>query len=147
MIAVRLIEGPRMTCAASPHYLKGRDIPRTPDELHAHDCIRHRWTYDDSIRPWTFEKDGEQIDIAVDGRLILNDLNLVLIAALAGAGIGYFPLGMIGRPLAEGKLVRLLDEFCWARAGAYIFYPSRRQVPAPLQAFIAFARKAVDSRP
>jgi DNA-binding transcriptional LysR family regulator len=145
MVAVRLIEGPFMTCVASPAYLEGREIPQTPDDLHAHNCIRHRWSYDDTLRPWTFEKDGQQVEIAVDGPLIVNDLNLAQIAALAGTGIAYLPRGMIGRVIAEGRLVSMLDDWRTARSGVYIFYPSRRQVPAPLQAFIAFARKAVNS--
>jgi DNA-binding transcriptional LysR family regulator len=143
MVAVRLVEGPFMTCVASPAYLAARAIPKTPDDLRAHACIRHRWAYDDTIRPWSFEKDGQHIDVAVDGPLIVNDLNLAQIAALAGAGIAYLPRGMLGRVIEEGRLVSMLDDWRTARSGVYIFYPSRRQVPAPLQAFIAFARKAV----
>jgi DNA-binding transcriptional LysR family regulator len=145
MVAVPLIRDLRIGCVASPEYLKGRDIPATPNALQGHACIRHRWAFDDTIHPWHFEKDGESIDIAVDGPLIVNDLNLAVGAAVTGAGIAYLPLGMIGRPIAERKLLPLLSDWCPTRSGVYIYYSSRRQVPAPLQAFIAFARKAVNA--
>lgn len=145
MVAVRLLDPIRMVCAAAPSYLANRTPPRSPDELQDHLCIRHRWDYDDTIRPWLFERDGEQIEIAVNGSLVVNDLNLALSAALVGAGITFVPLGMINRPVAEGRLVPLLQDWGGTRSGVFIYYPSRRQMPAPLQAFIAFARTVIPS--
>ena len=143
MIAIRLLNEIRMVCVAAPSYLANRAPPQTPDALQEHACIRHRWGYDETIRPWLFQKGNEQIEIAVDGPLIVNDLNLALSAALAGAGIAYVPFGIVTRAIAEDRLVPMLQEWSSSRSGVFIFYPSRRQIPAPLQAFIAFARKMV----
>jgi DNA-binding transcriptional LysR family regulator len=54
---------------------------------------------------------------------------------------------MAQRFIAEGRLVPMLQDWCPTRSGVYIYYPSRRQVPAPLRAFIAFARRAVNPAP
>ena len=143
MIAIKLIDGIRLACVAAPSYLKGREIPRTPRDLAAHECIRHRWKIDETIRPWEFEKDGERIQIEPSGRLIVNEAQNVVTAAINGVGVAYLPLAMAARAIAAKQLTILLPEWCTSFSGLYIYYPSRRQVPAPLQAFIDFARKAL----
>jgi DNA-binding transcriptional LysR family regulator len=70
----------------------------------------------------------------------------VVTAALNGVGIAYLPLGMVVRHILDKQLVRLLIDWSTAYSGLYIYYPSRRQIPAPLQAFIEFARKATSRR-
>jgi DNA-binding transcriptional LysR family regulator len=143
MIAVKLIDTMRMGCFAAPRYLEGRPIPQSPEEMHAHACIRHRRDWDGIIHPWHFEKDGQKVDIDVHGPLIVNDLTLVLGATLTGAGIGYLPRGMAANYIANGQLVAMMQDWWPTFSGVYIYYPSRRQIPAPLGAFISFARRAV----
>jgi DNA-binding transcriptional LysR family regulator len=144
MIAVKLIDGIRLACVASPHYLEGRDAPRTPHDLQGHDCIRHRWRFDETVRPWQFEKDGERVEIAPHGRLIVNEAQNAVRAAVNGVGIAYLPQDMVGRFIAEKRLIPMLRDWCTSYSGLYIYYPSRRQIPAPLQAFIDFARRATN---
>jgi DNA-binding transcriptional LysR family regulator len=143
MIAVRIIDEIHTYCVASPSYLKDRDLPQAPEDLRAHECIRHRSQWDGAIHPWEFQRgDDNKVEIAVNGRLIVNDLYLALRAALAGAGIAYLSHNMSAPYRADGRLVPILAAWCVALSGVYIYYPSRRQIPAPLQAFISFARKA-----
>jgi DNA-binding transcriptional LysR family regulator len=146
MIAVKLVDGIRLVCVASPDYLAGREAPRTPRDLVAHECIRHRWKFDEPIRPWEFEKDGERIAIDPQGRLTLNEAQNVVLAAVNGIGIAYLPAVMVAPLVIEKQLTVLLSDWCTSYSGLYVYYPSRRQVPQPLQAFIDFARKAL-SRP
>jgi DNA-binding transcriptional LysR family regulator len=146
MIAVKLIDRIRLACVASPAYLKRREVPQVPADLMQHECIRHRWKFDEAIRPWEFEKDGERVEIEPQGRLIVNEAQNVATAAASGVGVGYLPLGMVARQILEKRLVQLLPDWSTAYSGVYIYYPSRRQTPAPLQAFIDFARKATSQR-
>jgi DNA-binding transcriptional LysR family regulator len=143
MIAVRVIDEIHMYCVGSPAYFKDREIPQTPEDLRTHDCIRHRWQWDGAVHPWEFQRgNAKKVEIAVQGRLIVNDVYLALRAALAGAGIAYLSHNMASPYRADGRLVPVLAAWCVALSGVYIYYPSRRQIPAPLQAFINFARKA-----
>jgi DNA-binding transcriptional LysR family regulator len=143
MIAVRIIDEIHMYCVGSPGYFKDREIPQTPEDLRAHECIRHRSQWDGAVHPWEFQRGNDKkVEIAVQGRLIVNDVYLALRAALAGAGIAYLSHNMASPYRADGRLVPVLAAWCVALSGVYIYYPSRRQIPAPLQAFINFARKA-----
>jgi len=143
MIAVRIIDEIHMYCVGSPSYFKDREIPNLPEDLRNHDCIRHRSQWDGAVHPWEFQRGNDKkVEIAVQGRLIVNDVYLALRAALAGAGIAYLSHNMASPYRADGRLVPVLAAWCVALSGVYIYYPSRRQIPAPLQAFINFARKA-----
>jgi DNA-binding transcriptional LysR family regulator len=143
MIAVRIIDEIHMYCVGSPSYFKDREIPQTPEDLRTHECIRHRSQWDGAVHPWEFQRGNDKkVEIAVQGRLIVNDVYLALRAALAGAGIAYLSHNMASPYRADGRLVPVLAAWCVALSGVYIYYPSRRQIPAPLQAFINFARKA-----
>jgi DNA-binding transcriptional LysR family regulator len=142
MVAIKLIDQIRFVCVAAPSYLEGREAPKTPHDLTRHECVRLRWRFDDTVRPWEFEKDGERVEIAPAGRLTVNDLQNIVAAALNGVGVAYLPTRMVAPFISEKRLTVLLAGWSASFSGIYIYYPSRRQIPAPLQAFIDFARKA-----
>jgi|HubBroStandDraft_6_1064221.scaffolds.fasta_scaffold48059_3 DNA-binding transcriptional LysR family regulator len=140
MIAVRLLDEFRVMAVASPTYLALHPAPLTPEDLHAHNCVRLRWSWDGSIQPWVFENAGRRLEVSVRGSLILNDMHLVLNAVLDGIGVGYLSETIISMPVADGQLVPLLGDWWGHFSGVYLYYPSRRQVPSPLRAFIDFMR-------
>ena len=142
MIAVRLVEGVHITCVASPAYLEQRGTPETPKDLREHECIRVRSQWDGVVHPWHFRQNGQTFDVVTSGRLLVNDMYLALRAAAAGIGIAYLPRNTASPFIANRRLVSVLENWCPVLSGVYIYYPSRRQIPAPLQAFIDFARKA-----
>jgi DNA-binding transcriptional LysR family regulator len=142
MIALPILRDIAILPVAAPSYLARRGTPLAPADLPHHDCIRLRWAYDGTIQHWDLNHpDVGKLDIAVNGPLILNDMHLVLRTALAGVGVGYLPEPMVRAQLANGSLVRLLDGWAGYRAGLYLYYPSRRQMPRPLQVFIEFIEK------
>jgi DNA-binding transcriptional LysR family regulator len=146
MIAVRLADSYRMVAVASASYLENNPPPAHPDELRAHNCIRHRWTWDGAVHPWRFERGDEHLEVAVDGDLVVDDLLLALFAARDGAGVAYLPDAFICPYLDQGRLVRLLDDWSMTKSGVFLYYSGRRQVPAPLQAFIAFVRRHANGK-
>jgi DNA-binding transcriptional LysR family regulator len=141
MIAVRLLDSFRVLAVASPDYLSRHPKPVTPEDLHEHCCVRLRWDWDGSIQPWIFENGGRRLEIPVDGSLVLNDMYLVMNAVLDGVGIGYISEPILQTQIADGKLVPLLGEWCGHISGVFLYYPSRRQLPGPLRAFIDFMRQ------
>jgi DNA-binding transcriptional LysR family regulator len=76
------------------------------------------------------------------GPLTLNDQDLMLQAALDGLGLAYVFEAQAAELIKQKKLVRVLADWCPAYPGFFLYYPSRRQLPAALRAFIDFAREA-----
>jgi DNA-binding transcriptional LysR family regulator len=147
MIAVRLLDEFRMMAVASPDYLARHPHPVCPDDLHAHNCVRLRWDWDGSVQPWVFENDGRRLEVPVEGSLILNDMQLVANAVLDGIGVGYISETLISSHLAAGRLLPLLGDWYGHISGVFLYYPSRRQMPGPLRAFIDFMRAQSDIVP
>ena len=145
MIAVRIGEEIRSVVVAAPEYLARHKRPATPRDLGAHNCIRFRFP-SGVIVPWQFEKKGRQVEAAVEGRLTVNDPELAVRAALDGVGVLYTALGYAAPEINAGRLVPLLEDWRTPAAAIFLYYPGRRQVPVPLQAFIEFLREKLRAR-
>lgn len=127
MIAVSIGPDVSMAAVATPAYLARKGRPRTPQDLAQHDCINLRLQTFGGIYPWEFEKDGRALNVRVEGQLVFNDANLVLEAALAGFGLALLLENHVERELADGRLERVLADWCPPFAGYHLYYPSRRQ--------------------
>ncbi|WP_418137902.1 LysR family transcriptional regulator [Agrobacterium sp. El2ro-1b] len=127
MIAVRIGPDWRLVAVASPEYLLTRTVPKTPQELVAHDCINHRQARAGGLYAWEFEKDGREVRVRVDGQLTFNTSYAMIDAAVAGYGIAYVPESLVERERASGRLIQILDDWSPLFPGYYLFYPSRRQ--------------------
>jgi DNA-binding transcriptional LysR family regulator len=135
MIAVRIGEDARPTVVASPAYLARHPRPGVPADLQDHNCVRYRFA-SGAMGRWFFEKRGKSIEVMVGGSLITSDGDLAIRAALDGAAIARVPAHAVEAAIASKKLVPLLEEWAPRSVGFYLYYPSRRQMPAALQAFI-----------
>jgi DNA-binding transcriptional LysR family regulator len=141
MTALRLADDFRMLTVASPAYLRRQRPPSQPKDLHQHNCIRYRLPWDGTIQPWIFDKGRKETEIAVEGSLIVNDLDLQLSAALDGVGVTYMAEPLAAPYLAQGTLVAVLEEWSGTLPGVFLYYPSRRQTPVPLRVFLDFIKK------
>jgi DNA-binding transcriptional LysR family regulator len=140
MIAVPIGGELRAAVVTAPSYLEAHPAPIKPQDLQAHNCIRLRFP-SGALVPWTFEKGGKQLEVVVDGNLIVNEESLQQRAAVDGVGIAYGLLDSFEGPVRASRLVTLLESWMPRLPRLYLYYPSRRQNPAPLQAFIDFLRK------
>jgi DNA-binding transcriptional LysR family regulator len=138
MIAVRIGPDFRMAVVGAPSYFARRPAPRAPQDLTAHDCINIRLPTHGGIYAWEFEKRGRALKVRVDGQLVFNNIALRVNAALAGLGLAYLPEDQVERHLAEGRLVRVLGDWCPPFSGYHLYYPSRRQA-APALALLTEA--------
>jgi DNA-binding transcriptional LysR family regulator len=114
-------------------------LPRQPQELKQHACVGRRFP-SGAVYAWEFSKDGEPLAIAVDGPLLLDDDELILRAALDGIGLAYVYEAQAQESIEQGRLLRVLDAWCPPMSGFFLYYPSRRQMPATLRLFIAMLR-------
>lgn len=141
MVAVP-VSGPlRWLLVASPDYLALRDTPRHPRDLLEHDCVRYRYTGSGAVERWEFERQGLRCDIHVDGPVTTNDNDLMLWAVLEGRGIGLLLEQTVRSHLEQGRLQSMLEDWCPPSPGFYLYYPSRRHLPAKLRAFSDFLRQ------
>jgi len=135
MIAVRIGEDARPTVVASPDYLARHPAPKTPGDLRAHNCVRQRFA-SGVVHRWAFEKRAKSLEVTVAGSLITSDGDLAIRAAVDGIGIARVPATYVEPHLATKRLVPLLEDWAPRSVGFFLYYPSRRQMPAALQVFI-----------
>ncbi len=130
MVAVRIGPDLRMAVAGSPDYFRERSIPRAPQDLAEHACVNMRLSSSGGLYVWEFERDGRELHVRVDGQFAFNNTNMIVRAAEAGFGLCFVMEDQIARQLADGRLVRVLDDWCQPFSGYYLYYPSRRQPSA-----------------
>jgi DNA-binding transcriptional LysR family regulator len=129
MIAMRIGPRLRMATAGSPDYFANCAIPKVPQDLAGHACINLRMV-NGSIYPWEYEKGGRELNIRVEGQLVLNDVDLIVAAALSGHGLIHLVEDRVVSLIGDGSLVRVLEDWCDPFDGYYLYYPSRR-LPSP----------------
>lgn len=140
MIAVPI--GPRVqrfVGGAAPAYLARAGRPAHPRDLMNHACIRHRFR-SGALATWEFERDGELVRVNPPGPLVANLLDMELAAAVAGLGIIFTFEEMLAPALASGALEPVLEPWWQSFSGPFLYYPSRRHMPAPLRAFVDYIR-------
>jgi DNA-binding transcriptional LysR family regulator len=126
MVAVRIGPDLRMAVVGAPSYFAGRPRPDVPQDLTAHACINLRLPTQGGLYAWEFGKDGRDLKVRVDGQLTFNGSAPMLSAALSGLGLAYVPEDDAQPYVADGRLVRVLADWCPPFPGYHLYYPSRR---------------------
>jgi DNA-binding transcriptional LysR family regulator len=139
MIAVRVTGPMKMAIVGAPTYFARRRTPRTPDDLARQSCIQYRLAVGGTL-VWPLLRNGKTRRIAVEGRIMVNDTNLAIRAAVDGLGIAFTPEALAEPFLRSGQLVRVLEDWSPSFEGIFVYYPGHRQVPASLRAFIDMIR-------
>lgn len=127
MIAVRVGPDMRMAVVGSPAYFDRHPRPKTPRDLTRHNCITVRLPTYGGIFPWEFEKKEQELKVRVEGQLTFNNISMRLDAALKGLGLGYMPEDLVLNDIKQGRLIRVLSDWCPPFSGYHLYYPSRRQ--------------------
>jgi DNA-binding transcriptional LysR family regulator len=142
MIAVRVTGPMKLAIVGAPAYFARRRPPRTPEDVTHHICVEYRRAADGDVLVWLFERNRKSRRISVNGRVMVNDTDLALRAAIDGLGIAY-TLDALAEPyVRSGQLVRVLEDWLPSFEGLYLYYPGHRQVPAALRALIDMVRTA-----
>ncbi len=137
MVAVRLTPDIELLAVASPHYLAEHGEPKTPNDLHRHQCINWRFPGSGKVAGWQFKKKGKLVEFFGEGRIIANHQDIVVPAALQGLGVFYaYNDDDIAEALQDGRLKRVLADWSPTVPGLYLYYSSRRYLLPALRAFI-----------
>ena len=139
LIAVKLGSARTVTCA-SPTYLERYGEPRHPRDLLRHHCLRYS-----NLGPaqeWSFRdpETGEPIQIAVSGRIIANNGEVLRAAAVKGDGIIAGPSFLVAEDIRQGRLVPILKEYAAPPFGIYAVYPPNRHVSAKVRRLVDFLK-------
>jgi DNA-binding transcriptional LysR family regulator len=138
MVAVRIGPDMRSAVVGAPSYFAKRQRPKTPQDLTTHTCINLRLPTLGGLYAWEFEQAGRGLRVRVEGQLVFNGTAPMLDAALAGFGLAYLPEDSVRAQLADGRLIRVLADWCPPYPGYHLYYPSRRQ-PTPAFALLVNA--------
>lgn len=126
MIAVRIGPDFKMAVVGSPDYLASKGKPGSPNELAAHNCINLRLPTLGGLYAWEFAKKRKTLQVHVQGQFIFNTTPQMLRAAVAGYGLAYVPSDLAEPHIVEGRLQRVLEEWCPTIPGYHLYYASRR---------------------
>ncbi|WP_101926879.1 MULTISPECIES: LysR family transcriptional regulator [Luteimonas] len=141
VVAVPISPPLSMAVAGSPDYLARHGLPKTPDDLAAHRCINYRFAGTGALHHWDFKargRHGRHFTQAVTGPLICNDDQAMVRAALQGIGLLQIVDLSIQPQLADGSLVRVLQDWTHPLAGFHLYAPSREHMPSKVRALIDF---------
>jgi len=138
MVAVRIGPEMRMAVVGAPSYFESHPQPKRPQDLTEHTCINLRLPTLGSIYAWELEKGRHELKVRVEGQLVFNVTPLVLKAVLAGFGLACVFEDQVQAHLDDGRLVRVLADWCPPFPGYHLYYPSRRQ-PTPAFALLVDA--------
>jgi DNA-binding transcriptional LysR family regulator len=139
MIAVRVSPDQRPAIVGAPSYFESHPKPKSPRDLVRHSCINFRHGSAGVYR-WEFENGRKSLSVGVNGPLIVDDVDLVIRAAIDGVGLAFLGEDLAAPHLASGALIRVLQTWCQPFPGFFLYYPSRRQQPAALSALIKVLR-------
>jgi DNA-binding transcriptional LysR family regulator len=137
MIAVSLGPPQRYAVVASPQYVAQHGRPKHPKDMLDHACIRTRFG-SGAMLDWEFEKAARVVKVAPPSKLVATHPELAMRAAIDGVGFWLTFEGYVREAVKSGVLVSVLDDWCAPFPGPFLYYPSRRQLPPALAAFVAF---------
>jgi DNA-binding transcriptional LysR family regulator len=145
MVAIRVSKDFTPAIVASPSYFESHPKPTSPRDLLSHRCINfcHGSL---GVHRWEFDKGEESLTVAVNGPIIVDDVEIMLRAAMDGVGLAFTDVDGVAPHLASGELVRVLEDWCPRFPGFFLYYPSQRQLPAALSALVETLRLRGEER-
>src|SRR6266700_4443870 len=143
MITFRVSQDLRPAIVGSPRYFESHPKPTSPRDLTRHRCINFRHGSAGVYR-WELDKGKQSLTVAVNGPLIVDDVELLVRAAIDGVGLAFMSEERAAPHLASGELVRVLEDWCPPFPGFFLYYPRQRQLPAALAALIEALRLGQD---
>jgi len=128
-----------LVAVASPAYLMGRELPRSPADLASFDGIMRRSSPTGRVRPWTLRsRRAVEQTAPCKPRLIFSDPEAMAQAARLGLGVALLPMPFAFGLIQSGELVRLLPGWYFDAGPLSLYYPSRRMLPAKTKVFVDF---------
>ena len=130
----------RYFVVGSPEYFRTYQRPEHPSDLRSHSCIRTRLP-SGALYRWEFQRGEETINIDPTGPLTLDNYNLMIAAAVSGAGLAWVNSWAVTEHVATGRLIPALQAWSPELPGLRLYYPGHRNMPAGMRAFVALVQE------
>jgi DNA-binding transcriptional LysR family regulator len=133
LVAIPVGRVRRVVCA-SPRYLRAHGVPRRPDDVRAHRCVRFTGLAPRS--EWQFRVDSRLVSIPIASPMTCNQVDAALEACIGGLGLGSFLSYMTAPAKRARKLAYVLEKFETDPLAVHVVYPYSRILSANVRAFV-----------
>lgn len=122
---------------AAPAYLERHGVPRTVDDLAAHNCLG--FNFRRAAPVWPFRERGRIVDRVVHGSLLANNGETVRRMAVAGIGLARLGDYHAREDIAAGRLVEVLSDVVESdREDIHAVYLGGPRLPHRVKLFLDF---------
>ena len=128
----------RYVVCAAPDYLARHGEPQTPEDLQHYNCVNFVLPQTGRAREWRFQRDRQEFRLSVDGSFSINHAEVVVEAAITGAGLIQVFNYLVGTAIAKGELKPVLEEYAPPGSPISVVYPQKRHLSAKVRAFVDF---------
>ncbi|MAY67568.1 MAG: LysR family transcriptional regulator [Rhodospirillaceae bacterium] len=126
----------RRVYVAAPSYVAEHGLPRTPDEVAGHNCLRISTV--EAWNTWTFDDGTGPVRLPIKGNFEANSADAIYYAVLAGVGIARLSTYLVNDALAQGRLVRVLPDYADETSDILAIYSNKRNLSPNVRAFIDY---------
>lgn len=133
-LIARQLAPAEMVLVASPDYISGAGAPETPEHLAKHAAIIDR--NKPAAQQVVLTRGEERAEVRINGRLSLNGAVAAVEAAAAGLGVVGTPAWAAEQALAEGRVVRLLEDWQLEHRDLWAVFPSSRYLAHRVRLFV-----------
>ena len=126
----------RRVYVAAPSYVAEHGLPRTPDEVANHNCLRISTV--EAWNTWTFDNGADLQRLPIKGNFEANSADAIYYAVLAGVGIARLSTYLVNDALAQGRLVRVLPDYADETSDILAIYSNKRNLSPNVRAFIDY---------
>ena len=147
----RKLTGIKRLMVASPGYLQKHGVPKKPEDLRNHNCLRFRVHPGESHWELVNKKTSKATDISVTGNLVSNNVEAINGAMLSGGGIALLPSWVVGKDIQRGDAQVIMPDYrakpTDVDSAVYAVYPYTRNVSAKVRAYIDFIAEKFKTDP
>jgi len=140
MIARRIAQGRRVVVAA-PAYLQSHGVPMSPSDLSRHQVIINSRVA--GADTWTFHKAGQDVSVALQGRLKVTAAEGIREAVKCGLGLAIASEWNFSTDLKSGEVVPVLEDWALPSTNLSAVYPTGRLASTKARAFTAFVERII----
>jgi len=130
---------------ASPGFLKRNGTPKVPADLEKLECVIFGASPDRNT--WTLQSASGEARVSVQGRVVVNDFDILHECALDSLGVAILPVHRCADDLREKRLRRVLADWCTREVQMHAVYASTRHVSPAIKAFLDHVQREMEHGP